>query len=1078
MEFFDNQTNIVRDDLKKRIRKGSKVSIAAACFSIYAYKELREELEKVDEVRFIFTSPTFSTDETLKTKKDRKQFYIPKVDRERSLYGTEFEIKLRNEMTLKAISRECADWVKRKAKFKTNTTNSVMQGMMNIETGKDRCSYNINDFSTSGIGCDKGNMIYNNTLRLDAEESLGFFKTFESIWNDAERLEDVTKNIADSFSQIYNENPPEFIYFMTLYNIFNEFLDDINEDVLPDDNVGFKNTVIWNKLYDFQKDAALAIINKLEKYNGCILADSVGLGKTFTALAVIKYYEMRNKSVLVLCPKKLSENWNTYRNQYKTNPLIDDRLNYTVLYHTDLSRKHGKSNGQDLSQVYWENFNLVVIDESHNFKNGSEYVRENRRNRYQVLLEDVVKKGVKTKVLMLSATPVNNRFMDLKNQLALAYEGDSRLLDEKLNTTTSLEKIFKDAQAAYNKWSKLPPEERKTEVLLDSLSFDFFEVLDSVTIARSRKHIERYYKNSNVGKFPDRRPPVSIRPKLTDSNVSYNEIYTSLLRLNLDIYTPSKFIHESKRDIYDDSAGNNRNVNSSGREEGIRTLMRISLLKRLESSVNSFSLTLQRVLTRIDYTLEMIDRFKNRDAYEGKAFTIDANELDYNDLDLDEQNADFTVGKKLKINLADMDWLTWGNNIASDKAVLEDLKSKISTIGPENDTKLKELFAQIDNKIIHPFNDGNKKLLIFTAFSDTAQYLFDNVSKYISSKYHLNTGMITGSVDGKTTIPGIGSDMNLVLSCFSPISKERGKIYDTDETIDILIATDCISEGQNLQDCDCVINYDIHWNPVRIIQRFGRVDRIGSLNKEIQLINFWPDIDLDEYINLKARVESRMKISIATSTGDDDPINIEEKGDLEYRKKQLEQLQKDNADIEDVSGGISIMDLGLSEFRTDLLDYIKKNPGIERQPHGMNAVISGDESHPKGVFFVLRNVNDGVNIDSRNRLHPYYMVYVNNDGETIINHLNPKKLLDSMRFLCRDKSEVDELACKEFNMETDDGRDMTAYSELLRTAVSSIIDVNADSDIDSLFSGGETTALINDVSGLEDFELICFLVVR
>ena len=1078
MEFFDNQTNIVRDDLKKRIRKGSKVSIAAACFSIYAYKELREELEKVDEVRFIFTSPTFSTDETLKTKKDRKQFYIPKVDRERSLYGTEFEIKLRNEMTLKAISRECADWVKRKAKFKTNTTNSVMQGMMNIETGKDRCSYNINDFSTSGIGCDKGNMIYNNTLRLDAEESLGFFKTFESIWNDAERLEDVTKNIADSFSQIYNENPPEFIYFMTLYNIFNEFLDDINEDVLPDDNVGFKNTVIWNKLYDFQKDAALAIINKLEKYNGCILADSVGLGKTFTALAVIKYYEMRNKSVLVLCPKKLSENWNTYRNQYKTNPLIDDRLNYTVLYHTDLSRKHGKSNGQDLSQVYWENFNLVVIDESHNFKNGSEYVRENRRNRYQVLLEDVVKKGVKTKVLMLSATPVNNRFMDLKNQLALAYEGDSRLLDEKLNTTTSLEKIFKDAQAAYNKWSKLPPEERKTEVLLDSLSFDFFEVLDSVTIARSRKHIERYYKNSNVGKFPDRRPPVSIRPKLTDSNVSYNEIYTSLLRLNLDIYTPSKFIHESKRDIYDDSAGNNRNVNSSGREEGIRTLMRISLLKRLESSVNSFSLTLQRVLTRIDYTLEMIDRFKNRDAYEGKAFTIDANELDYNDLDLDEQNADFTVGKKLKINLADMDWLTWGNNIASDKAVLEDLKSKISTIGPENDTKLKELFAQIDNKIIHPFNDGNKKLLIFTAFSDTAQYLFDNVSKYISSKYHLNTGMITGSVDGKTTIPGIGSDMNLVLSCFSPISKERGKIYDTDETIDILIATDCISEGQNLQDCDCVINYDIHWNPVRIIQRFGRVDRIGSLNKEIQLINFWPDIDLDEYINLKARVESRMKISIATSTGDDDPINLEEKGDLEYRKKQLEQLQKDNADIEDVSGGISIMDLGLSEFRTDLLDYIKKNPGIERQPHGMNAVISGDESHPKGVFFVLRNVNDGVNIDSRNRLHPYYMVYVNNDGETIINHLNPKKLLDSMRFLCRDKSKVDELACKEFNMETDDGRDMTAYSELLRTAVSSIIDVNADSDIDSLFSGGETTALINDVSGLEDFELICFLVVR
>ena len=998
------------------------------------------------------------------------------MDREKALYGTEFEIKLRNEMTLKSISRECADWVRHKAAFRSNITRSGMQGMMNVSTGPDQCSYNISEFTTSGIGCDRGNMMYNNVLRLDAEESLGFFRTFESVWNDKNSVEDVTDAIADSFSRIYNENPPEFIYIFALYNIFSEFLEDINEDVLPDEHVGFKDTVIWNKLYDFQKDAAIAIINKLEKYNGCILADSVGLGKTFTALAVIKYYELRNKSVLVLCPKKLKDNWNNYRDQYRTNPLLEDRFNYMVLYHTDLSRKGGQSNGYDLSKVYWENFNLVVIDESHNFKNGSDYVRENRRNRYQMLLEDVVKKGVQTKVLMLSATPVNNRFMDLKNQLALAYEGDSKKLDEKLDTTASIDKIFTDAQAAYNKWSKLPPEQRTTESLLDSLNFDFFEVLDSVTIARSRRHIERYYKNSNVGKFPDRRPPISIRPHLTDLGPTYNEIYSLLLRLNLDLYTPSKFIQETKKCIYDDSAGNNSNVNSMGREEGIRSLMRISLLKRLESSVNSFALTIGRVLSRIDYTLGMISRYEHSRAY--GPFFLDANDLDYNDLDLDDQNADFSVGKRKKINLSDMDWMSWQTSIQADKNIFVELKRLVSVVTPDNDCKLQELFEQIDRKVSAPFNEGNRKMLIFTAFSDTAKYIYDNVSRYASERYGMETGLITGSIDGKTTIPGLGSDMNLVLSCFSPISKERDVSYGRQEILDILVATDCISEGQNLQDCDCVLNYDIHWNPVRIIQRFGRVDRIGSLNKEIQLINFWPDIDLDEYINLKARVESRMRISVATSTGDDDPINIEEKGDLEYRRRQLEQLQKENADLEDVSGGVSIMDLGLNEFRTDLLDYIKRFPGIEKQPHGMNAVVSSDGEHPPGVIFVLRNVNDGVNVDSRNRLHPYYMVYVDVEGHALINHLNPKRMLDTMRLLCRDSTDVDEGACSLFNSETDDGRNMSKYSKLLSDAVSSIIQVNDDSDVDSLFGGGRTTALVNRVSGLDDFELICFLVVK
>jgi len=1083
MEFFDNQQNIVKDDLKKRVKRNGKISVAAACFSIYAYKELRKELESVDEVRFLFTSPTFTSDIISDGKKKvKKEFYIPKLDREKSVYGTEFEIKLRNEMTLKAISKECAEWVKNKAQFRSNNTSKVMPGMMNIAAPEGGCTYfPFNEFTTVGIGCDKGNMMCNPTSRFDAEESIAYLNMFNSIWNNKDEVEDVTQNVIDNFTTVYNENPPEFVYFMTLYNIFSEFLDDINEDVLPDDHVGFKDSVIWNKLYDFQKDAALAIINKLEKYNGCILADSVGLGKTFTALAVIKYYEMRNKSVLVLCPKKLSENWNTYCSKYKNNPLVKDRLNYTVLYHTDLSRRKGDSNGYDLNKIYWENFNLVVIDESHNFKNGIDGVRDGRQNRYQRLLDEVVRKGVQTKVLMLSATPVNNRFNDLRNQLALAYEGDPRNIDDKLNTSTSINKIFADAQAAFNKWSKLPPTGRCTESLLDMLSFDFFEVLDSVTIARSRKHITKYYNTEAIGNFPVRRPPVSLRPNLTDLDgaPSYNDIYAELLKLNLEVYTPSKYIFPGKMEKYDNQVG--KNIDMTGREEGIRALMRISLLKRLESSVNSFNLTLGRVIDHISAILKVINDYeksRNGGSFGKQTAALEGSNPDMDDLDADDQNADFLVGKTVKIDLKDMDWLSWKKMIEADVQVLSDLQRSVSTIQPENDSKLKELFDEVSKKIENPFNPGNRKLLIFTAFSDTAEYLYKNLSTFVKGKYGLDVGMVTGSTDGKTTIPKIGADMNLVLSCFAPIAKERDMLFDERYDLDILVATDCISEGQNLQDCDCVINYDIHWNPVRIIQRFGRIDRIGSRNSSIQLINFWPDIDLDEYINLKARVETRMKISVATSTGDDNPIDLEERGELEYRKKQLEQLQKDNVDLEDISGGVSIMDLGLNEFRMDLVEYVKENPDIEKLPHGMNAVVSSDEDHPKGVIFVLRNVNDGVNIDSRNRLHPFYLVYIGADGVVVYDHLEPKMLLDTMRFLCKGKKEPDMKVCSRFNSETDDGRDMSQYSKLLKDSVTSIIDINDESDIDSLFSGSKTTALMNEISGLNDFELICFLAVR
>ena len=1074
MQILDNINQTVRSDLQASIKKGSKVSIAAACFSIYAYQELKKQLDSIDELRFIFTSPTFIQE---KIPKEKREFYIPRLNRERSLYGTDFEIKLRNELTQKAIAKECADWVRKKVTFKSNVTQEQMMGFLTV----DESTYMpINGFTTVDLGCERGNNAYYPVQKTDSHENSRYFlKLFEEIWNDKTRLQDVTDLVLDSISTAYRENSPDFIYFFTLYNIFNEFLDDISEDVLPNEATGFKQSKIWNLLYNFQKDAALAIINKLEKYNGCILADSVGLGKTFTALAVIKYYENRNKSVLVLCPKKLSENWNTYKGNYINNPIAEDRLRYDVLYHTDLSREQGKSNGIDLDRLNWGNYDLVVIDESHNFRNGGEISGEGaKENRYLKLMNKVIRAGVRTKVLMLSATPVNNRFIDLKNQLALAYEGDSTQINEKLDTSTSIDEIFRRAQKAFNVWSRLPAEERTTDALLKMLDFDFFEVLDSVTIARSRRHIEKYYDTTDIGKFPERLKPISLRPCLTDLGdaINYNQIYELLISLNLSIYTPTYYIMSSRLSKYEDLTHNKgTSLTQKGREEGIRRLMSINLLKRLESSVYAFRLTIDRVYQLIQSTIETIH------AYQSGEQLLDLQDLsDADEFDLDDQNTDyFSVGRKIKIDLADMDYLSWLRDLEKDAENLQLLSLMISDITPEHDTKLQTLLDLIREKQEHPINPGNRKIIIFTAFSDTADYLYQQVAPFVKQNFGLNTAEVTGTVDGKTTIPRLRADLNTVLTCFSPIAKGRDILMPGNtEDLDILIATDCISEGQNLQDCDYLINYDIHWNPVRIIQRFGRIDRIGSRNQVIQLVNFWPDMDLDEYINLKSRVETRMKISVMTSTGDDDPINAEEKGDLEYRRQQLKRLQEEVVDIEEMSSGISIMDLGLNEFRLDLLEYMKHHHDVETTPHGMHAVVPAREDTPAGAIFVLRNVNDSVNVDHRNRIHPFYMVYIGMDGEILCDYLNPKQMLDTIRLLCRGRTEPISDLCREFNQETDDGRNMAEISELLSEAVNSIIDVKEESDIDSLFKSGGTTALLSQISGLDDFELICFLVVK
>ncbi|WP_369793407.1 SNF2-related protein, partial [Prevotella sp. RM4] len=753
----------------QQIKAGSRLSIAASCFSIYAFQELKAALKDIKELRFIFTSPTFTAE---KTPKQQREFYIPRLDRERTLYGSEFEVKLRNELTQKAIARECAEWIRQKACFKSNKTNEQMMGFINL----DDTSYSpINGFTTVDLGCEKGNNAYTMIQKAEAPFSQAYIDLFNQLWNDSSRLQVVTEEVIDSISNAYKENAPEFLYFVALYNIFNEFLEDISEDELPKEATGFKNSAIWNKLYNFQRDAAIAVINKLEKYNGCILADSVGLGKTFTALSVIKYFESRNRTVLVLCPKKLYENWNTYRQPYTNNPLLKDRLSYKILYHTDLSRTQGYSNDVDLERLNWGTFDLVVIDESHNFRNGGKVSTDEngenpRENRYLRLMNKVIRAGVKTKVLMLSATPVNNRFNDLKNQLQLAYEGKADDFNELLPTERGIDDVFRQAQAAYNLWSNFSPEERTTERLLGMLSFDFFKLLDAVTIARSRKHIQQYYDTTDIGTFPERLKPISRQPHLTDLDtaINYNEIFEQLQSLRLAIYAPSAFILDSQLYKYkEEESTTGHRLSIEEREQGIQRLMNIQLLKRLESSVNSFRLTLERIRDYMQETLDAIKRYQSGD----KRISVD----DYEDVDGDEDEQDFMIGKKKnRILLEDMDYISWQREIKEDLDVISLLLTMLESITPEHDSKLQQLIADLQHKFAHPINGDNKKVIIFTAFSDTALYLYDCLADKIKSKYGLNVALVTGDVEARSTLKLKEKlDFNKVLTLFSPISKER-----------------------------------------------------------------------------------------------------------------------------------------------------------------------------------------------------------------------------------------------------------------------------------------------------------------
>lgn len=1097
MTVIDNQSVLWGEDLKKTLKPGAKLKLAASYFSIFAYEALKEELEQIEELQFIFTSPTFTVSEQSdRIKKERREYFIPKLNRERTLYGHEFEVLLRNKLTQRAIARECAEWICRKVRFKSNTTERPLGSYGVIESDKTNTLYNpIEGLTAVNLGYEESGGPPSLMQRSqDAATTTSFLNLFDQQWQDEETLVDVTDEIVRHISSVYEENSPESIYFLVLYNIFHEFLEDLDDHTLPNEKLGHEDSLIWQKLYNFQHDAAVNIVSKLERYNGCILADSVGLGKTFTALAVIKYYELRNRLVLVLCPKRLSDNWLGFKGNLKTNILARDGLRYDVLSHTDLDRESGHSmSGMRIEDVNWGAYDLVVIDESHNFRNDYMRTEEGEpQTRYQKLMNRVIKDGINTKVLMLSATPVNNHFTDLRNQLQLAYANDSEDLRKRIGLSKSIEEIFRNAQRQFNEWSRLPAEERTAKAILDALDYDFFELLDSVTIARSRKQVERYYDTTEIGSFPTRRPPLSFRLPFTEKStvIALDEIYERLSEISLQIYNPLAFVHGSKKsyyqELYDWGDEQGQGLEQVRRNENFIRLMTVSLLKRLESSVYAFRKTLEGLIEKYQTALQLAQSFQaapNRQ----KAFDIAASLSNYDDEqgEIPDEHNQFITGSKLQVELAHMDIVRWNDMLKVDLGKLQSLHSEIGLITAPEDAKLQHLIKQVQSKVRHPFNAGNKKVLIFTAFADTAHYLYENLAQDLLETEHVHSALITGgSGKPKTTLKSasarIAYDFQNILTLFSPKSKSKDLVLpDEREEIDIVIATDCISEGQNLQDCDYVINYDIHWNPVRIIQRFGRIDRIGSTNAEIQLANYWPDLDLDEYINLKSRVENRMVISDVTAASGENVLK-EQVEDAAYRSEQLKRLQREIVDLEDFQTGVSITDLGLNDFRADLLAYQKENDDIAHMPHGLHAVLAENPAKglEPGVIFILRNLHKGLPEATHNHLHPFYLLYIRDDGSLVMNYTDGKQVLDVMRHACRGQNKPLVHVVKDFNETTNDGRNMTHYSYLLDQCIHEMIGTKEEKDIASLFQPGRTSVLEHPITGLDDFELIAFLVVQ
>ena len=1051
----------VYDELRPSLAPPSSLDLASPVFSLFAYAELRDLLDKLDTCHVVLQGAQIG---------------------DLGLTGSETDRSFRNRLNVHWLARECAAWVKKKVELR-GTPGTLPQSLMiarKAELALTRVITGNCAFSTEGLGITPGNLFSLIQCSEGPEESATFSAWFASLWNSLPASDQHKTAFLAQLQELASPKAPALIYYLTLFQIFKNLGDELDEERIVKSATGIRNTTVWKKLYKFQRDGVVGAIDKLERLGGCIIADSVGLGKTFEALAIIKYYELRNDRVLVLVPKRLRDNWTLYKTNDRRNFLASDRFNYDVLNHTDLSRDGGTSGDIDLGHVNWGNYDLVVIDESHNFRNKSTH--NTRETRYDRLMRRIIKDGVKTRVLMLSATPVNNRLADLKNQIAFVTEGDDMALAN--HGISSIEATVRQAQLQFNRWLALEDAKRRPANLLEMLGFDYFKLLDLLTIARSRKHIEKYYGTSETGRFPERLKPVNIKPDvdLAGEFRSIRDINNEIRRLTLAAYAPLRYVLPHKQAAYDAKystriRGGESFFRQADREESLVYLLRVNVLKRMESSVSSFVLTIQRQLGDVEATLAKI---------EAQSETLE--EIDIEDVDAEDPAFEsLLVGRKVKVLLQDVDRVRWQQDLVEDRNRLATLLSAAKQVGSARDAKLKALREVIERKCRSPLNPSNRKLLVFTAFADTAQYLYQELSGWAQKELGLHTALVTGTGHNQATLPNLRKDFVSIITAFSPRAKERPADFSSDGEIDLLIATDCVSEGQNLQDCDTVVNYDIHWNPVRIIQRFGRIDRLGSTNERIQLVNFWPNIELEEYINLEQRVSGRMVLLDISATGEENVIEHQsgdQMNDLEYRRKQLLKLQDSIIDLEDLSSGVSIADLTLNDFRIDLAGYLKANAGkLEALPFGTFAVTTtqdtGEVSIPPGVIFCLRAVGEGAlkTIEPGYPLAPHYVVHVGDDGAVLLPFTQAKQTLDRLKRLCIGRDMPDAGATASFDKTSKYGKDMSATQDLLGKAVASIVGKKEERAVASLFTPGGTHAMKGEFQGINDFEVVAFLVV-
>ena len=1076
----------VGDFLKSNIENGSSLSVVSAYFTIHAFEALKAYLWKIDGLRFLFGEPDFIKNLDARDT-DPKAFKIEDEG-----------LHLNKPLQQRPIAQECADWIEKKVEIKSTQQSNLLHGKMYhiANNGEEKAIMGSSNFTVQGLGLGQSNN--NIELNLEVEDSQDrqdLKAWFDDVWNGDERVEDVKKKVIARLEKLGDDQVPEFIYYKTLYELFRDELEDrMNNDQKLEDTHLY-DTKIWNKLYDFQKDGVKSVIARLLRHNGCILADSVGLGKTYTALAVIKFFELRNERVLVLCPKKLSRNWTLYseRHNRRSNPFKEDKFNYWLMAHTDLSRYSGESSGIDLEDFHWSNFDLVVIDESHNFRNDTPPHRNSdgsirRHSRYTRLLEEVIKEGAQTKVLMLSATPVNTSLIDLRNQIYLMTEKREDAFQKSLGVS-NIRALLGQAQRTFKTWEGNSNKGggRDKLKLLNDLGADFFQLLGGVSIARSRCHIENFYaaEIDEIGKFPDQPPPENHHPPtdLTGA-LSYKFLADQIEKFSLSVYTPSSYVISKEAIQRLAKEKEAFHFNQLDREKFLIGMMQTNFLKRLESSAHSLTETLERTIGKIDDLLNKIDCYEqNRQMLEAEILT----ETDILPED-DEDDEEFLVNKaRYPYHLEELDCVRWKEDLIRDKETLTEAYESVKAITPDRDGKLQAIKAHIRDKAKHPptNKDGetNRKLLIFTTFKDTAEYLYENLSD-LAAELNLNIALVSGDVTRTKSPP---NNFNAILTNFAPRARERAD--NGGDEIDLLIATDCISEGQNLQDCDTVLNYDIHWNPVRIIQRFGRIDRIGSRNKSVRMINYWPTEDMEVYLRLQSRVEARMALADAAATGTEDPLNEsayeQVQMELNFRDRQLKQLREEVLDFDDLSDGVVLSDFTLDYFFTQLLRYLEDNKReLEATPNGVYAVTH-DENRPmeKGVIFFLRQLNARADIQRKTAspIHPFYAVYIRNTGDIRYGCANTRQVLDLFESAAVGKVDSLQDLCIQFDTETQNGVNMGLYNGLLKAVIDHVKRAHTTTQTNNMGLSGtrdfELPLESETPRDTSDFELVTWLII-